>query len=69
MRVFSQGTCEAQNFLLRTSIDLYSKTRGISEIYLLEREISVTYSFIRVPSVKRKIDKNISPIVCGLHRK
>ena len=38
IKVFHQGTYMAQNFIPKTSTIRYSITKGISEIYQLERE-------------------------------
>ena len=38
VRFFLQGSCNAQNITFKTSIGLYSITKGIYKIYLLERE-------------------------------
>ena len=36
--VFDQGTYEAQNSIIKTSVCLYFVRKGFSKIYLLERE-------------------------------
>ena len=70
----------AQNFIPKTSTILYSITKGISEIYQLERELwltevlqkhqsSVIYSFVFIHSVMSENDKNVPLIVCDFHTK
>ena len=80
MKVFSQGTYIAQTFIPKTSTILYSVTKGISEIYQLERELwlfevlqihqsSVIHSFIFIHSLISENEKNVSSIVCDFHTK
>ena len=43
--VFPHGTYEVKNFILETSVGLYSVIKGISEIRLLERLSEVIRKF------------------------
>ena len=68
----------AQKFVPKTSTILYSVTKGISEIYQLEKwlsevlqkhQSSIIYSFIFIHSLMSETDKNVSVIVCDFHTK
>ena len=80
IKVFSQGTYMAQNFISKTSTILHSITKGISKIYQLKREYwlsevlqkhhsLIIYSFIIIHSVMSENDKNVPLIVCDFHTK
>ena len=70
----------AQNFIPKTLTVLYSVTKGISNIYQLEREqwlsevlqkhqSSIIYSFIFIHSLMSENDKTVCLIICDLHIK
>ena len=80
IKVFTQVTYMARNFISKTSTVLYSLTKIISKIYQLEREYwlpevlqklrsSIIYSFIFIHSVMSESDKNVLLIVCDFHTK
>ena len=69
-----------QNFIPKTSTILYYVTKGISEIYQLERELwlsevlqkhqsAIIYSFIVIHSLESENDKSVPLIVCDFHTK
>ena len=69
-------TYETQNFTCKTSVGLYSITKGISEIYLLEREHVISYGSLKSPissqifihSMMHEIEKKVPLIVCGFQK-